>query len=219
MRKSWIIGIIIAVVIILAVSLLVYNVFFKPPSEANGFKEYNLISYVDNDTIEYQGQRYIEKDSDFIEIIEKIIENNIENLSLISWNYSLHLSTVSYYSHTDENPDYILCDTGSYKTVYFKESFDCEKEVFAIEGTEIEVVYSDTFKYRGFFTDKEEYEHFKTYHVYMKSHPELRTELNIYVKNDTNYMFTLGADSKSKEHVLSESFLNILIEQGIIEQQ
>lgn len=214
MRKSWIIGIIFAIVIIIVVALFVYNLFFKPPMDANGFKEYNLVDYVNIDTIEYQGQRYIEKES----VFNEIIENNIDNLFFISWNYSLHLSTVSYYSHSDENPDYILCDTGSYKTVYFKESFDCEKEVFAIESTEIEAVYSDTFKYRGFFTDKEEYEHFKTYYLYMKSHPELRTELNIYVKNDTDYMFTLGTDSKSKEHVLSESFLDILIEQGIIEQ-
>lgn len=202
--------IVVAIVIITVILLTIYTLFFDPPTNANGFKEYKSVRYVDHNTIEYNGQKYRENKSDLTDIIK----NNIDNLSLISWNYSLHLSTVSYYSYDCDNPDYILYDAGSYKTVYFKESLDFKDMVFVFENTELQVSYKDTYTYKGNFNDREEYKHYTNCYLYIKNNPELKIQLSIYTKNDKEYMYTINCDNQSQMHIVSQSFLDMLLENG-----
>ena len=201
-----ILSIIIAVIAIL---LSIFLLFFKPPIEAHGFKEYHQVKYVDHDTIEYNGVQYNNEKSD----LNEIIKDNVENLSLISWHKSFHLRNVLCYSHSSEAPDYILCD-GS---VYYKDSFDSSDIVFNVKDSNFEIAYSDTFTYKGDFTDREDYNYYDTFTFRVKSHPELKVRMKLYVNDESEYMYTISGENNAPMHTVSNTFLNMMINNGIIE--
>lgn len=211
MKKMTTKKIVLLIIIMSVLTLLVVKgiKIIIPPKGANGYKEYKSVTYFDHDTIEYGDKKYSEKKSE----LNDIIKGNVDNLSLISWHHSFHLSKEVSYSHSTKNPDYIVyCGT-----VYYKESFDSSNIVFVGKDSKLEVAYSDTFTYKGDFADREKYDYYTSYTVNVKSHPELEVTLNFFVNGDGEYMYTMGNGKTATMHSVSNTFLNMLINNGIIE--
>ena len=67
-----------------------------------------------------------------------------EKLSEIGWTWFLPPIAVSaFYSDNTDSPDFIFCSRGD--SVWLRDGYDYEQEIFEIDNTDIKTVFADVF--------------------------------------------------------------------------
>ena len=67
-----------------------------------------------------------------------------EKLSEIGWTWYLPPIAVSaFYSDNTDSPDFIFCSRGD--SVWLRDGYDYEQEIFEIDNTDIKTVFADVF--------------------------------------------------------------------------
>lgn len=167
---------------------------------------------IKNDALIYQNSYYyLDPRVDF--------RGNYEELELISWNglrfiiFYVHF----FYSYTEDNPDWI-CNYTWVNGVCLREGYDYKSSDFIINGTDTVVNYADI------FDDNSNVEYLDnvnrnvtTIYLEFENHKDLYLILDLYFENEEWYgIYTLSLSSCEKIK-LSDEFISILIENGIIE--
>ena len=195
------------IVLIILIGSLLFCV-----SSCNNDKK-NIISYCENNAIQYEGVKFYQlEDNIFGAYSADDKENRYSNLILLSWNYNFPFTgIIEYYSYTTENPNFII-EPYVMNTVWFKESFDYKKEIFVVENTKIEIIFSSAFKNNKINTDGLKYD-VQSFCWYAKSYPSLRTQVNIFNIDGIYYMEIPNMDGT---YQISDNFLNLLIRNEVI---
>ena len=122
------------------------------------------------------------------------------------WGYQNH-----FYAPREENPPYIFEER--LDRMYFHKDYDYQSDLFIIDGTESEIVFSDAFVRNGEFTTS-----FDTYIIKAtvilrsKTYPNLKLKLDIIYHNGGLY----GSDSTMNMYILSDGFIRILDDNKIL---
>lgn len=117
-----------------------------------------------------------------------------------------------YYSYASEEPIYIYGKPKSI-SLHFCEDYDYNTDIFVIDGTYIEIVFSDIFAESDYI----ERDTFKKYDqeisikLSSKLYPKLYTKMKVFLKNDVWYIAF-----NNKVYNISNRFLSLLIENEII---
>lgn len=131
----------------------------------------------------------------------------------LGWYYSFPFST-RFYSYTSENPVYIYA-LQSGKGVYLKQGYDYKSDAYRIEDTSRTIVLSEAvtgadvkhdYAMDGLGTIE--------LNLYSESHPMLKLSVQLFSENNVWY----AQLSKTEAYRISESFLDLLEETGVIEK-
>ena len=67
-----------------------------------------------------------------------------EKLSEIGWTWYIPpLGVFMFYSDNTDSPDFIFCSRGD--SVWLRDGYDYEQEIFEIDNTDIKTVFADVF--------------------------------------------------------------------------
>lgn len=132
-----------------------------------------------------------------------------EDDTLLSWNGSRYIWYIDeYYSYTDDNPLFIY--NSRLNWVYFREDYDYESDIFIIEGTNSEIVWSDIFDSAEKDVD---FTPQNNVSICSKQCPRIKTSLELSFVDGQWFMRC----SDSREiWIPSNEFLKILSDNGII---
>ena len=173
---------------------------------------YENVTFVERDAEQcllYQGSTYYP--SDIFTASTNHITPNDQDVKLGKF-YSFPFTTY-FYSETTESPGYIY-SIGGDKGVYVKEDFDYQSEVFVIKGTSAKTVFADAIAepYPEYHPSME---FDSTIELAMRSekHPNLSICLLLLSKNSDWYAVL----SSDEAYLASQSFINLLKDNGIIE--
>ena len=163
--------------------------------------------------IEFQGETYYQlKDNIFATYSVADKENRYANFILISWSYNFPFTgVIEYYSYSLESPNFIV-EPNVENTIWFKSSFDYQTEIFVVENTEIEVIFSSAFKSDKINTAPTK-DSVQTFFWYAKSYPSLRTQVNIFSIDGIYYLQIPNMDEIYR---ISDDFLSLLIANEVI---
>ena len=100
--------------------------------------KYNKVThYEDTDDIMYNNTKYIRTE-------HGTWSCDNEKLSEIGWTWFLPPIAVSaFYSDNTDSPDFIFCSRGD--SVWLRDGYDYEQEIFEIDNTDIKTVFADVF--------------------------------------------------------------------------
>ena len=130
----------------------------------------------------------------------------------LGWYYSFPFST-RFYSYTSENPVYIYA-IESVTGVYFEQGYDYKSDAYRIDNTSCTIVLSEAvtgaavkhdYAMDGHGTIK--------LNLYSESYPNLKLSIQLFSENNAWY----AQLSKTEAYQISESFLDLLEEMGVIE--
>lgn len=173
----------------------------------------DIVSPSEGNGIEYQGEKYYQlKENIFgtYNIKEKEIRD--ADLILLSWSYNFPFTgVITFFSYSTESPNFIV-EPDVEDTVWFKESFDYQKEIFVVENTEIEVIFSSVFTDKKIKTTPGLYDP-QSFYWHAKSYNSLRTKVEVFKLGDNYYM---NIPNMSESYQISEPFLDSLIAHGVI---
>ena len=163
--------------------------------------------------LEYQGEKYHRlEDNIFGPYSVPDRETRYADFVLVSWNYNFPFTgVISYYSYSLENPDFIV-EPNVEGTVWFKNSFNYQTEIFVVENTEIEVIFSSAFKNDKIDIGSLKYD-FQTFYWYAKSYNSLRTKVNVFSIDGIYYM---QIPRMNEAYQISDDFLSLLIANEVI---
>lgn len=122
----------------------------------------------------------------FFEATERHDKANETDIEL-GWYYSFPFST-RFYSYTSEKPFFIY-SIGSDTDVYVRHDFDYRMETFVVDGTGLEIVFSDALTPSDDFVYDMTggYSLRKNVTLCYKLHPSLRARLNLFYKDGAYY--------------------------------
>lgn len=163
--------------------------------------------------IEFQGETYYQlEDNIFATYSVADKETRYANFILISWSYNFPFTgVIEYYSYSLESPNFIA-EPNVENTIWFKSSFDYQTEIFVVENTEIEVIFSSAFKNDKINTVPTK-DSVQTFFWHAKSYPSLRTQVNIFSIDGIYY---LEIPNMEEIYQISDDFLSLLIANEVI---
>ena len=167
---------------------------------------HNLIEYVDDETIEYQGSKYYLAPMIFIQDSAKSVEEE-RGYEYICWTGPRFFYIDTYYGDSKDSPNILydvrLCDT------YFREDYDYKTDMFQIEGTEDFICFGEDL----IETDYKDMNYSAEYiSLSSSTHTSLDIKLGIFFDNGVWYAYT----SDLVYFELSENFVEILMKNQII---
>ena len=164
--------------------------------------------------LEYQCERYYHDDTHDMFAVSYKPEDGFVNLG---WYYNLPFTYCKeYYSYTTESPDYIF-SSGPGGAIYFKESFDYKKEIFVVENTEIEIEFSEAFSNNTIDVYEKNIE-YQMLCWYSQKHNALSVKVQVLFWEEDWYVYIYNMD-RYNAYQVSDVFLNMLIENGIVAQE
>lgn len=100
--------------------------------------KYNKVTqYEDTDDIMYNNTKYIHTEQ-----VSWVCDRG--KLSEIGWTWYIPpLGVFMFYSDNTDSPDFIFCSRGI--TVWLRDGYDYEQEIFEIDNTDIKTVFADVF--------------------------------------------------------------------------
>lgn len=198
------------VLVVICLSLTSCAVFEWLSADTHGEIEWIENEDSETDELLYQDQVYCSTDSWFTLWTK---EDDIE----LGWQYNFPFSNrIGYYSNTAEAPLYIWlsrCVDDYALNVYMKEGWDFQNQLFVLEGTDIEFVFSEMIvKQEG---DLEPVNSLSGYAIviYLKEDPRLEIHMHVYVKGD-RYFFVQNGE----RWFLSKEFVSLLKQADMIPQ-
>ena len=171
-------------------------------------KTHNVVEYVDENTVKYQGNTYYKAPMIFIQDSSTTVQED-RGYEYIGWSGPRFFYNYTFYGDSKDSPS-ILYNT---MYTYFRQDYDYKTDTFKIEGTEDYICFSenlialsDTPSTYGAYTSKE--------YVILSSstHPSLDIRLGIFEDEEIWYAYSM--DFVYFE--LSENFVEILIKNQII---
>ena len=117
-----------------------------------------------------------------------------------------------YYSYSSEEPVYIYGKPKSI-SLHFCEDYDYNKDIFVIDGTNIETVFSDIYAEYSYIEHDTFKKHDQEISIKLSSklYPKLYTKMKVFLENDVWYVAF-----SNKVYNISNNFLSLLIENDII---
>lgn len=176
---------------------------------------YRAVDYIHDDTLDeyyltYQGEKYVyDKAYDIFRVPNLWRPDDMADLVVLGWHYAIPGYT-QYYSYTTDSPDYLFNPNDA---IWIKETFDYTKEIFVLEGTEIEIAFPDLvgdLKHTIHPYDCSE-DIFLTFNA--KDHPKL--QIMIYVDRPGNRWYAYDVTCKVS-YALSDTLVQLLEDNGII---
>ena len=170
-------------------------------------KTHNVVEYVDNDTIKYQGNMYYLAPMIFIQDGYTTIPEE-RGYEYIGWSGPRFFYIDTYYGDSKDSPN-ILYETRLQYT-YFREDYDYKTDTFKIEGTEDAICFGEDLietSYKSLDLGVQTYISLSS-----STHTSLDINLGIICDNENWY-------ARSMDFVyfqLSENFVEILMKNKII---
>lgn len=202
----------------LASLLLVFSLFVSMVSCTNCHHgldkdKKDIILQKKEGVIEFQGEEYYKLENNiFGTYSDSDRETRYKNFSLISWSYNFPFTgVIVFYSYSSVNPNFIV-EPYVENTVWFKKTFDYQTEIFVVENTEIEVVFSSAFENGNINIGTLKYDA-QSFYWHAKSYPSLRTKVDVFSIDGIYYMKIPDMDDA---YQISDDFLNLLIDNAII---
>jgi len=173
-------------------------------------KVHNVVEYVDENTVKYQGNTYYLAPMIFIQDSSTTVQED-RGYEYIGWSGPRFFYIDAFYGDSKDSPS-ILCNTRLHYT-YFRQDYDYKTDTFKIEGTDDHISFSENVielsdipSTYGAYTSKD-------YVVLSSStHPSLDIRLGIF--EDDGIWYAYSMDFVYFE--LSENFVEILIKNQII---
>ena len=185
--------------ILVAVALYFIPVYVHFLSRFN-WNLYNKVTrYGDTRNLIYDSKKYVITDLE-------TFSPDYEELSEIGWFWFIPpLAQCVYYSDSIDSPTFIYCTRGN--NVWVREDYNYDQEVFTIDGTNIEYIYSDVF-------DRNSVEHFdvlakdvSSFTWHPKNNEKLYGYAYIYEKNGLYY---LKISNNDNGYLINDDFLELL---------
>jgi len=176
---------------------------------------YRAVDYVYDETLgeyylTYQGEKYTYNEAH--DIFSNIYNSDdMDDLVTLGWHYAIPGYT-KYYSYTTDSPDFLFSSRNG--DIYIKETFDYTKEIFVIEGTEIEIVFSDLVGDLEFWDTVRPCSKNVFLTLNAKNHPKLK--IHIYVDRTEDGRWYAYNESCSITYALPDAFVQLLKDNGII---
>ena len=173
------------------------------------FDAYKKVEYTEDGWRIYQGNKYYPTGYDLFDIIP-----DHENDVVLSWHGNFPFSGgLCYYSDTTYYPMYMYNYLGNSNEVWIIEDFDYTFDLFVIENTDIEIVFSEAFTDNTLSLYNFDLPRQRSSFIWhSKTLPRLQIKAEIFQYNDRWYMWTLSFQAWE----ISDEFLNLLIENSII---
>ena len=169
-------------------------------------KTHNIIEFVDDETIKYQGSKYYLAPMTFIQDSAKSVEEE-RGYEYICWTGPRFFYINTYYGDSKDSP-IILYETRLGYT-YFREDYDYKTDMFKIEGTENVICFGEDL----IETDYKDMNYSaKDISLSSSTHTSLDIKLGIFFDNGVWYAYTMDL----VYFELSENFIEILIKNQII---
>lgn len=169
--------------------------------------KYNKVTqYEDTDDIMYNNTKYIHTEQ-----VSWVCD--YEKLSEIGWTWYIPpLGVFMFYSDNTDSPDFIFCSRGG--TVWLRDGYDYEQEIFEIDNTDIKTMFADVFsdesvEYFDFFEKKT-----AKFTWHPAAHPALKNYPGIFEKNGLYY---IRFAAKGEGYLIKDSFLKILRDNNILQ--
>lgn len=207
---------IIGILLLLAISISLSSCSRKALIEAGVDPDLqNAVPYYHDEErdeyyLEYQGGKYF-----FNKELSRMLSGgfDFDNMIQLGWHYNFPFTALmAFWSYTNENPDFIIASDGSF---YTKESFDIGKTVLEIEGTEIEIEFSEMIApgEEGFYAPAYSSSYIPDFELVLHSNKYgIKTYANIAYVDCVYYM----AFGNSITYQMSDTFRDLLIENNII---
>ena len=169
--------------------------------------KYNKVTqYEDTDDIMYNNTKYIHTEQ-----VSWVCDRG--KLSEIGWTWYIPpLGVFMFYSDNTDSPDFIFCSRGI--TVWLRDGYDYEQEIFEIENTDIKTVFADVFsdesvEYFDFSAEKT-----AGFAWHPAAHPALKNYPDIFEKNGLYY---IRFADEGEGYLIKDSFLKILRDNNILQ--
>ena len=169
--------------------------------------KYNKVTqYEDTDDIMYNNTKYIHTEQ-----VSWVCDRG--KLSEIGWTWYIPpLGVFMFYSDNTDSPDFIFCSRGI--TVWLRDGYDYEQEIFEIDNTDIKTVFADVFsdesvEYFDFFEKKT-----AKFTWHPAAHPALKNYPGIFEKNGLYY---IRFAAEGEGYLIKDSFLKILRDNNILQ--
>ena len=177
---------------------------------------YRAVDYVYDETLgeyylTYQGKKYTYNEAhDIFRSPNLYNSDDMDGLVALGWHYAIPGYT-EYYSYTTDSPDYLF---NLNDAIWIKETFDYTKEIFIIEGTEIEIAFSDLVGDLEFWGTVRPCSKNIFLTLNAKNHSKLK--IHIYVdRTDYNRWYAYDVTCKVS-YALSDTLVQLLEDNGII---
>lgn len=169
--------------------------------------KYNKVTqYEDTDDIMYNNTKYIHTEQ-----VSWVCDRGKLSESGWTW-YIPPLGVFMFYSDNTDSPDFIFCSRGI--TVWLRDGYDYEQEIFEIDNTDIKTVFADVFsdesvEYFDFSAEKT-----AGFAWHPAAHPELKNYPYIFEKNGLYY---IRFAAEGEGYLIKDSFLKILRDNNILQ--
>ena len=201
------------VILMLTFSLFVYMVSCTNYHHYLENDKKDIIVQSKEGIIEFQDETYYQLEDNIFgaySVADK--ETRYSDFVLLSWSYNFPFTgIIEYYSYSFENPNFIV-EPNVENTVWFKSSFNYQTEIFVVENTEIEVIFSSAFENDKTNIGSSKYD-VQSFYWYAKSYPSLRTKVNIFSIDGIYYIEIPNMD---EVYQISDNFLTLLINAEVI---
>ena len=167
---------------------------------------HNLIEFVDDETIEYQGSKYYLAPMTFIQDSAKSVEEE-RGYEYICWTGPRFFYINTYYGDSKDSPNILYEVRLGY--TYFKEDYDYKMDMFKIEGTEDSICFGNDL----IETDYEEM-NYSSEDICLSSSTHTSLDIVLGVFFDNGVWYAHSVDCVYFE--LSENFVDILMKNKII---
>ena len=201
MRKK-----VIFIVLILALCIFTFGLIFLKNVD---YSTYGNVKYIKEDDVygvTYQNRKYYPAKEGLFDIVCDYTED-VE----LGWYFNFPITFGAYYySNRLENPLYMYCSATD--EVYIREDYDYESDIFVIEGTDIEIVFSEAFTQKIMKKNSSiSYSNTTSFLWHSKSEPELQIYAEIFNQNNSWYMNVTPVEAWE----LSNDFVSLLLENKI----
>ena len=160
--------------------------------------------------LQYKDAQYYEDKLGFITVDETFYDDPSEEYIYLGWSGTRTAYNNFYYSDNVDSPIFIYESRTC--SVYFREDYDYSADVFVIEGTDAEIMFSNIF---FDLSDKQSYGPFHTigYEIvlYSKKYPHLKVPLKLAFFDGKWYVMNLDLGHWE----ISNDFVELLIENGL----
>ena len=168
---------------------------------------HNVVEYVDNDTIKYQGNMYYLAPMIFISDSYTTVQEE-RGYEYIGWSGPRFFYIDTYYGDSKDSPN-ILYET-RLRYTYFREDYDYKTDTFKIENTEDSICFGEdlietSYKSSGFAV--------QTY-ISLSSSTHTSLDINLGIICDNGNWYARSMDFVYFQ--LSENFVEILMKNKII---
>ena len=172
-------------------------------------KTHNVVEYVDENTVKYQGNTYYLAPMIFIQDGETTVQED-RDYEYIGWSGPRFFYIDTFYGDSKDSPSILY---SSRRNTYFRQDYDYKTDMFRIEGTEDYICFSENLIALSDIPSTDGAYASKEYVVLSSStHPSLDIRLGIFEDEGIWYAYSMNF----VYFELSENFVEILIKNQII---